>query len=71
MTNQLPKCSMLPVGTEVYFNGIRGVVQFKCESYITVCIKTYDHPSRDVCVLIYDGQMDKLQLVHGNRKGDD
>ncbi len=62
---------MLTEGTEVYFNGILGVVQFTCESYMTVCIKTHDHPSRDVCILVYPGQTDKLQLAHGNRKGDD
>ena len=62
---------MLTEGTEVYYNGILGVVKFKCESYITVCIKTYDHCSRDVCILVYPNQMNKLQLAHGNRKDDD
>lgn len=58
---------MLPEGTEVYYNGIYGVVRFTCEQYMTVCVRNFpDDPRRDVCILVYPNQLDKLELVHGN-----
>lgn len=58
---------MLPEGTEVYYNGIYGVVRFTCEQYMTVCVRNFpDDPRRDVCILVYPNQLDKLELVNGN-----
>jgi len=58
---------MLPEGTEVYYNGIYGVIRFTCEQYMTVCVRNFpDDPRRDVCILVYPNQLDKLDLVYGN-----
>jgi hypothetical protein len=58
---------MLPEGTEVYYNGTYGIVQFTCQQYMTVCIKVFPNERmRDVCLVIYPSQYDKLELVNGN-----
>jgi hypothetical protein len=58
---------MLPEGTEVYFDGMYGKVNFTCEQYMTVCVRSpTNNPQRDVCVLVYPDQLDKLELVRGN-----
>jgi hypothetical protein len=58
---------MLPEGTEVYYNGIYGVVRFTCEQYMTVCVRNFpDDPRRDVCILVYPNQSNKIELVNGN-----
>lgn len=66
MKNLLLNTNMLPEGIEVYYNGMYGKVRFTCESYMTVCINPGPDKSRDVCVLVYPNQLDKLELVHGN-----
>lgn len=58
--------NMLPVGTEVYYNGTYGIVQFICDEYITVCIQSGADSLRDVCILVYPSQQHKLELVNGN-----
>jgi hypothetical protein len=57
---------MLPVGTEVYYNGMYGVVRFTCEQYITVCVNKFKESNRDVCILLYPSQQHELELVRGN-----
>jgi hypothetical protein len=58
---------MLPEGTEVYYNGMYGVVRFTCEQYMTVCVRKFpDDPRRDVCILVYPNQTDRIELVNGN-----
>lgn len=58
---------MLPEGTEVYYNGMYGVVRFTCEQYITVCVRNFpDDPRRDVCILVYPNQQHQIELVRGN-----
>jgi hypothetical protein len=66
MKNQLLQNNMLPEGTEVYYNGMYGVVRFTCEEYMTVCVSTFPEKVRDVCILVYKNQLDKLELVRGN-----
>ena len=58
---------MLPVGTEVYYNGMYGRVRFACEQYMTICIREFpnDH-SRDVCLILHPSQYDQIILVHSN-----
>jgi hypothetical protein len=59
---------MLPVGTEVYYDGHYGKVHFACEQYITVCIRTFpDEPSRNVCLVVTPERIDNVTLVNGNR----
>lgn len=58
---------MLPEGTEVYYDGYYATVSFVCEQYMTVCLKSFPgEPCRDVCLLVYPSQYDKIQLVKGN-----
>ena len=58
---------MLPEGTEVYYDGMYGVVRFSCEQYMTVCVRNFpDDPRRDVCILVYPNQTNQIELVNGN-----
>lgn len=58
---------MLPEGTEVYIDGIYGKVRFVCEQYMTVCVRKFpDDPRRDVCILVYPNQTNRIELVNGN-----
>jgi hypothetical protein len=57
---------MLPVGTEVYYEGMYGTIDFVCDSYMTVCVCKSPDKSRDVCILVYPQNQNKLELVNGN-----
>jgi len=56
------------LGLEVKYKNHIGVVNFVCEKYITVCIKTYEHRSRDVCLLVYPDQWKEVQLLKESEK---
>ena len=58
--------SMLPVGTEVYYDGVYGTIDFVCDSYVTVCIQQFKDRGRSVCLLVYPNDHHKIQLVNGN-----
>lgn len=47
-------------GLEVKYKDHIGKIQFICESYVTICISTYDHPSRDVCILVYLSEWEQI-----------
>lgn len=67
MSNQLQSTHMLPEGTEVYYRGLYGKVNFTCDEYMTVCVRHFpDDPRRDVCMLVYRNQQHELELVRGN-----
>lgn len=67
MNDQLQSTSMLPEGTEVYYNGMYGHVRFACEQYMTVCVKEFPTERvRDVCLIVYPAQYDRIELVNGN-----
>ena len=55
-------------GLNVRYKNHIGVVNFVCEKYITVCIKTYEHRSRDVCLLVYPDQWKQVQLLKESEK---
>jgi hypothetical protein len=55
-------------GLNVRYRDKVGVVNFVCEKYITVCIKTYEHKSRDVCLLVYQPQWKQVQLLKESEK---
>jgi hypothetical protein len=55
-------------GLNVKYKDHFGVVDFVCEKYITVCIKRYDHKSRDVCLLVYQPQWKEVQLLKQSEK---
>ena len=58
--------SMLPVGTEVYYDGVYGTIDFVCDSYMTVCLQTFKERGRSVCLLVYPQDHHKIELVNGN-----
>lgn len=51
-----------PVGTEVFFEGMRGTVRFVCEKYVTICIEEFEEKVRDVCIVVYPSQFNQIQL---------
>jgi len=55
-------------GLNVRYKDHVGFVNFVCEKYITVCIKTYEHRSRDVCLLVYPDQWKDVQLLKESEK---
>jgi hypothetical protein len=55
-------------GLNVKYRDHVGIVNFVCDKYITVCIKTYDHKSRDVCILVYQPQWKEIQLLKQSEK---
>lgn len=40
-----------------------GKVRFISNQYITICIQTYDHKVRDVCLLVYPNEWKDIELV--------
>lgn len=59
---------MLPVGTEVCYNGMYGHVRFACETYMTICVREFPERVRDVCLILYPSQYDQIILVNGNNQ---
>jgi hypothetical protein len=55
-------------GLNVKYREQIGVVDFVCEKYITVCIKTFEHKSKNVCLLIYPQQWKEVQLLKQSEK---
>ena len=55
-------------GLDVKYKDHVGVVNFVCEKYITICIKTFEHKSRDVCLLVYPQQWKEVQLLKESEK---
>ena len=55
-------------GTKVIYNGMQGFVSFVCEKYITVCIKTFEDRSKNVCLLVYPEQWEQIQLLKQSEK---
>jgi hypothetical protein len=60
---------MLPVGTEVCYDGMYGHVRFVCGDYMTVCIREFPNERvRDVCLIVTQGNYHKITLVNGNNQ---
>ena len=55
-------------GLRVKYRDHVGVVNFVCEKYITVCIKTFEHRSKDVCLLVYPNEWKDVQLLKQSEK---
>ncbi len=51
-------------GLLVRYKDYTGVVRFVSHQYITICIKTYDHKVRDVCMLVYPSQWNDVQIMN-------
>jgi hypothetical protein len=55
-------------GLNVKYKDHIGVVDFVCEKYITICVRTLDHRSRDVCLLVYPSQWKDVELLKQSGK---
>lgn len=55
-------------GLNVKYREQVGVVDFVCEKYITICIKTFEHKSKNVCLLVYPSQWKEVQLLKQSEK---
>ena len=55
-------------GLEVQYKNHTGFVGFISEHYITICIRQFDHRSKDVCILVYRDQWKEVQLLKQSEK---
>jgi hypothetical protein len=55
-------------GLEVKYKEHVGKVDFMCDQYITICLRTLDHRSRDVCLLVYAPQWKDVELLKQSDK---
>ena len=62
---------LFSVGDTVSWKGHIGAVKFICESYITICIKTYpnDDPNalsqeREVCLLCFNDHWKDVEVLY-------
>lgn len=58
----------LTEGLIVRYRDYIGKIRFVCNNYVTLCIEEYDEKRRDVCILIYRGQWDEIQLFKQSEK---
>jgi hypothetical protein len=62
------KNSAFAEGVLVKYKSMTGTIRFVCDQYVTVCVSTYDHKSRDVCVLVYRDEWETLKLLKESDK---
>lgn len=55
-------------GLEVRYKQHVGFVDFICEKYITICLRKFEHRSKDVCLLVYPSQWKDIQLLKESDK---
>jgi hypothetical protein len=55
-------------GLEVRYNEQEGFIDFVCDKYITVCIRTFDIKSRSVCILVYRNEWANVHLMKESEK---
>ena len=64
---------MLPVGTEVEYDGQLGFVKFACPEFnqMTICTKQWPDEEtgimRQVCHVVYEHDFHKIKLITGNQ----
>jgi len=47
----------------------RGVIKFVCEEYVTLCVKSFpEERNRDVCIIVYRNNYNKIQLLKESEK---
>jgi hypothetical protein len=51
-------------GLLVRYKERTGVIRFISNQYVTICVETYDHKVRDVCMLVYPDQWKDIQIVN-------
>jgi hypothetical protein len=56
-------------GLEVQYKDFIGTIRFVCNSYVTLCISQFPKQKRrDVCILIYPSEFDKIKLLKESTK---
>jgi hypothetical protein len=56
-------------GLVVQYKDFIGTIRFVCNSYVTFCISQFpEEPRRDVCLLIYPSEFDKIKLLKESTK---
>ena len=50
-------------GLLVKYKNHTGVVRFISSKYITICVETYDHKVRDVCMLVYPDKWGSIEII--------
>lgn len=56
-------------GLEVQYKDFIGTIRFVCNSYVTLCINQFpEEKRRDVCILIYPSEFDKIKLLKESTK---
>ncbi len=50
-------------GIQVKYKNHIGVIEFICDEYVTVCVKTYEDTYRTVCMLVYPNQWKDIEIV--------
>jgi hypothetical protein len=51
-------------GLLVKYKEQTGVIRFISNQYVTICVATYEHKVRDVCMLVYPDQWKDIQIVN-------
>lgn len=60
---------MFSEGLFVQYENYVGQVRFVCNSYVTLCVNSFEgEKQRDVCMLIYRGDFDKIKLLKESTK---
>lgn len=56
-------------GLIVEYEDYIGEIRFICNSYITLCVKSFSNEKRrDVCLLIYQDDFNKIKLLKESQK---
>lgn len=56
-------------GLIVQYENYIGTIKFVCNSYVTLCVNSFpNEKQRDVCMLIYRGNFNKIKLLKESSK---
>lgn len=58
----------LAEGLSVRYKHFTGRIQFISEKYLTLCINQFEQRERDVCILIYRSDWEKIILLKQSDK---
>ena len=50
-------------GTVVRYRDSIGIIEFVCDQYLTVCIKTHGDKFRTVCMLVHTDQWGDIEII--------
>jgi len=50
-------------GIQVKYKNHIGIIEFICDEYVTICVKTYENKFRTVCMLVYPNQWKDIEIV--------